>query len=42
MIFDYGVQEFNVLAEGDGRVMENSFVKQGPEVEYFCLPGLDL
>ena len=37
MIFDYGVQKFNVLAEGYSRVMENSFMKQGPEMEHLRL-----
>ena len=41
MIFDYGVQKFNVLAERYSRVMENSFMKQGPEVEYLRLSRFD-
>lgn len=41
MIFDYGVQKFNVLAEGYSRVMENSFMKQGPEVEHLRLSRFD-
>ena len=41
MIFDYGVQKFNVLAEGYSRVMENGFMEQGPEMKYLGLSCFD-
>ena len=41
MIFDYGVQKLNVLAEGYSWVMKNNFMKQGPEMEHLRLSSSD-
>ena len=41
MIFNYGVQKVDVLAEGYSRVMENNFMKQDPEVKHLRLSSFD-